>query len=276
MAGGTRGIEYLVEEQRGRVRIGLEERGGGDQEGRIPQALAHLWPAVNPETLVAHHVRPRAIVHVDEQAIRAIGRREQRTKGRAQRLVVARDDQHDDRFTIVTGCADDEVPQHISWTRAGGPESRPGEKVPERERERVRAGAVHRTRLDRHDRLRARRKVTHNEAGAPAWGRAEDERSFVAEVPGRPVSVRRRREQRENRRRRASQRAAEQTLQLPPFRQQLFGVGHILRLTPAARSEVRADHRHSARGARQTLPRDGLPTTNYQLTNYQLTLPPPG
>ena len=73
MAGGTRGIEYLVEEQRGRVRIGLEERGGGDQEGRIPQPLAHLWPAVNPETFVAHHVRPRAIVHVDEQAIRAIG-----------------------------------------------------------------------------------------------------------------------------------------------------------------------------------------------------------
>ena len=242
MARRARSVEYLVEEQCGCFGIGLEERGRRHEERRVPQRLAHLRPTVNPEALVAHHVRARAIMHVDEQAIRTIRRREQGTERRAQRLVVARDDEHDDRLPIVASRADDDVPQHVPWTRAGGAQSGPREEVPQRERERVRAVAVHRTRLDRHDRLRARRKVTHDEAGAPARGGAEDEGSFVTEVPGRPVSVRGRREQRENGRRRAPQRAAEQTLQLPPFRQQLFGVGHILRLTSAAGSEMRADH----------------------------------
>ena len=80
--------------------IGLEERRRRDKEDRAERRLADRRPAGDPERLVPDHVRPGAIVHIDEQAGRRIRRQEgaQRT---AQRLVVPRHHEHHDRLAFV-------------------------------------------------------------------------------------------------------------------------------------------------------------------------------
>ena len=139
----------------------------GDTRNETPATrFAHMASARQPHRLAADHVRSGPIVDVEIEAVGRVLGGEKRADRRAQRLVVAGDDEHGDRFAAVARGADDQVPEHAAQRRSRGGDLCAREMTVERERDVVGARLVHRTFGDRDDGARVHRVVADHAAAA--------------------------------------------------------------------------------------------------------------
>ena len=220
--------------------ISLEERVGRDQKIEAGHAvLPDAASSFDMNGLVADHVRSRPRVDIDQEAVGSRRRLEKSAYRRAQRSIVAGHDQHTDRFRIIVGRSNDEVPQDAAET-IGRVDAAAGQLIAELERDPVRPGTVHRTFFDRHDPLRAGGEVAHHESSRAG---AEHERRFLSKG-GLP----RRRDQRRD----VDAGGTEQLREARPFAAQLLVAGHAGQGAAAARPEVPAPH-----GRRRPISRTG-------------------
>ena len=124
-----------------------------------PAIRSRTWrAAVDANRLAAHHVRARRVVNVQQEAGRPLGPVEKRADRRAQRLLVARDDQHRHRLALVARGADNEMPQDAAQRGSRRRDARARKVRVQRKRDAVRAFGVNGALDDRDDAGGARRR----------------------------------------------------------------------------------------------------------------------
>ena len=183
-------------------------------------------------------------MHGHEQAVGPALRGEERAQWLAQRLVVARHHQHHQRFAVVMGRADHDVPQDALQAGTGGGDLRARQVIAQGERELVRACAVHRALDDWHDTPRPVREVPHRQSASACILRREHERGLVPEVPRHPVLAGRHARHRLDGGTLQAGRVPQQLLHRASLARQLLRIRDVLNLAATADAEVFADARH--------------------------------
>ena len=200
-----------------------------------------------PHRLAPDHVRAGPIVNVQIEPVGCVGRGEEGAQRSAQRLVVARDDEHGHRFAAVARRPHDQMAQNSAKGRTRRGHVRLGEVLVQREGDVVGPRLVHRALGDRNDGARVHRVVADH--GRAAIGRfAEDERGLGPEAPRRARRIGPHADHRFDCRRVPAERGFQQIGETLPLAFQLRRVGEVLPVTSPAGPEVPADVFHNGVG----------------------------